>query len=79
MLQESGEQAGQGRVQVEDVVLGEAKSGLTPIAVERLNARLRFFPLLTGRIEIAEVTLLRDLLKGTPADVKKWTKPSSGN
>jgi amidohydrolase len=27
----------------------------------------------------AEVTILRDLLKGTPADVKKFTKPSSGN
>jgi len=27
----------------------------------------------------AEVTLLRDLLKGTPADVKKFTKPSAGN
>jgi amidohydrolase len=27
----------------------------------------------------AEVVLLRDLLKGTSADVKKWTKPSSGN
>ncbi len=27
----------------------------------------------------AEVTLLRDLLKGTPADVKKFTKQSAGN
>src|SRR5438270_2628702 len=27
----------------------------------------------------AEVTLLRDLLKGTPADVKKFTKQSTGN
>src|SRR5215471_17893357 len=27
----------------------------------------------------AEVTLLRDLLKGTPADVKKFTKQQSGN
>jgi amidohydrolase len=27
----------------------------------------------------AEVTILRDLLKGTPADVKKFTKPASGN
>jgi AsmA protein len=48
-----------GRVQVEDVVLGDTRSGLTPIAVERLNARLRFFPLLTGKIEIAEVALIR--------------------
>jgi hippurate hydrolase len=27
----------------------------------------------------AEVTILRDLLKGTPADVKKFTKPATGN
>ena len=27
----------------------------------------------------AEVVILRDLLKGTPADVKKWTKPAAGN
>jgi amidohydrolase len=27
----------------------------------------------------AEVTILRDLLKGTPADVKKFTKPAAGN
>jgi len=27
----------------------------------------------------AEVTILRDLLKGTPADVKKFTQPASGN
>jgi hippurate hydrolase len=27
----------------------------------------------------AEVTLLRDLLKGTSADVKKWTQQQAGN
>jgi hypothetical protein len=27
----------------------------------------------------AEVTILRDLLQGTPADVKKFTQPASGN
>jgi hypothetical protein len=27
----------------------------------------------------AEVTILRDLLKGTPADVKRFTKPAAGN
>ena len=27
----------------------------------------------------AEVTILRDLLKGTPADVKKFTTPAAGN
>ena len=27
----------------------------------------------------AEVTILRDLLKGTPADVKKFTQQQTGN
>jgi hypothetical protein len=27
----------------------------------------------------AEVTILRDLLKGTSADVKKFTQPTAGN
>ncbi|MGH6658823.1 MAG: AsmA family protein, partial [Sphingomicrobium sp.] len=64
-----------GAVNVEDVVLGDARSGLSPIAVERLNARLRFFPLLTGRIEIAEVALLRPTIEVTlePGGKSNWS------
>jgi AsmA protein len=63
-----------GRVTVEDVVLGDAR-GLNPIAVERLNARLRFFPLLRGRIEIAEVALLRPTIEVTlePGGRSNWS------
>jgi AsmA protein len=46
-----------GSVSFGDVVLGDAtKPALT---AERLTARLRFFPLLIGRVEIADVSLER--------------------
>jgi AsmA protein len=46
-----------GSVSFDDVVLGDAdKPALT---AERLIARLRFFPLLIGRVEIADVSLVR--------------------
>jgi len=46
-----------GGVSFDDVVLGEDnKPALT---AERLTAQLRFFPLLTGRVEIADVSLTR--------------------
>ena len=46
-----------GRVSFDDVVLGDAdKPALT---AERLTAHLRFFPLLIGRVEIADVSLER--------------------
>ena len=46
-----------GRVSFADVMLGDAdKPALT---AERLTARLRFFPLLIGRVEIADVSLER--------------------
>ena len=46
-----------GRVTFADVVLGDkARPALT---AERLTARLRFFPLLLGRVEIADISLER--------------------
>jgi AsmA protein len=46
-----------GSVSFGDVVLGDAN---TPaLTAERLTARLRFFPLLVGRVEIADVSLER--------------------
>ena len=47
----------QGRVSFEDVILGDA--GQPALTAERLTARLRFFPLLTGHVEIADVSLER--------------------
>jgi len=46
-----------GSVSFADVVLGDAKE--PALTAERLTARLRFFPLLIGRVEIADVALER--------------------
>ena len=49
-----------GRVSFVDVVLGDGKQ--PPLMAERLTARLRFFPLLIGRVEIADVSLERPVI-----------------
>jgi AsmA protein len=46
-----------GSVSFEDVMLGSAKR--PALTAERLTARLRFFPLLIGRVEIADVSMER--------------------
>ena len=46
-----------GSVSFADVVLGDAQQ--PALTAERLTARLRFFPLLIGRVEIADVSLER--------------------
>jgi AsmA protein len=46
-----------GSVSFADVVLGDANS--PALTAEKLTARLRFFPLLIGRVEIADVALVR--------------------
>jgi AsmA protein len=46
-----------GSVSFADVVLGDPKQ--PALSAERLTARLRFFPLLIGRVEIADVSLER--------------------
>src|SRR6266446_8153616 len=48
-----------GRVSLEDVALGDNRTGATALTAEHVLARLRFFPLLIGRIEIADVSLVR--------------------
>ena len=44
-----------GRVSLEDVTLGDNRTGATALTAEHVLARLRFFPLLIGRIEIADI------------------------
>ena len=46
-----------GSVTFADVILGDAKQ--PALTAERLTARLRFFPLLIGRVQIADVSLDR--------------------
>ena len=48
-----------GTVTFHNVVLGEDHHGDPGLVVDELTARLRYFPLLAGRIEIAGVTLVR--------------------
>jgi AsmA protein len=45
-----------GKVSFADVTLGDA-GGTPPLAADRLTTKLRFFPLLTGKIEVADVAL----------------------
>ena len=49
-----------GSISFADVVLGDAKR--PALTAERLTARLRFFPLLIGRVEIADVSLERPVI-----------------
>ena len=48
-----------GKVTFEDVSLGDNRTGAAALTAEQVVARLRFFPFLTGRIEIADVSLVR--------------------
>jgi AsmA protein len=48
-----------GTVSFDDVSLGDSRTGAPALTAERVVARLRFFPFLTGRIEISDVSLVR--------------------
>jgi AsmA protein len=47
-----------GTASFEDVSLGDNRTGAPALTAERVVARLRFFPLLAGRIEIADISLV---------------------
>jgi AsmA protein len=48
-----------------DVSLGETGGGQPAVAAKKLTARLRYFPLLAGRIEIADLRLVRPIINVT--------------
>ena len=48
-----------------NVLLGDDRSGEPAVTADELTARLRYFPLLAGRIEIADVTLVRPVINVT--------------
>ena len=48
-----------GAVSFDDVMLGDNRTGAPALTAEHVIARLRFFPFLAGRIEIADVSLVR--------------------
>jgi AsmA protein len=52
-------------VRFHDVLLGDDKTGTPAVVAEEMTAHLRYFPLLAGRIEIADVTLVRPIITVT--------------
>ncbi len=75
-----------GRVSFDDVTLGDNRTGAPALTAERVVARLRFFPILIGRIEIADVSLVRPTIaivskliaaRTGPVISKPWRATSS--
>jgi AsmA protein len=54
-----------GAVTFHKVMLGDNRSTQPAVTADELTARLRYFPLLAGRIEIADVTLTRPVINVT--------------
>jgi AsmA protein len=52
-----------GSVRFRNVVLANQPGGEPAVSADELIARLRYFPLLAGRIQIADVTLVRPTIK----------------
>ena len=64
-----------GTVRFHDVLLGDDRTGEPAVVAEELTARLRYFPLLAGRVEIADVTLVRPTITVTflPGGQSNWS------
>lgn len=64
-----------GSVTFSNVVLGNTDAPEPPLVAEQLTARLRFFPLLAGRIEVADVTLVNPVITLTVggSDPSNWS------
>jgi AsmA protein len=58
-----------------NVLLGDDRTGEPAVVADELTARLRYFPLLAGRIEIADVTLVRPIIAITfmPGGQSNWS------
>jgi AsmA protein len=52
-----------GSVRFHNVLLGNERAGEPAVTADELIARLRYFPLLAGRIQIADVTLVHPTIK----------------
>jgi AsmA protein len=64
-----------GTVTFRKVVLGDDPNGAPGVIADELTAHLRYFPLLAGRIEIADVTLVRPTITVTflPGGQSNWS------
>ena len=54
-----------GIVHFHDVLLGDNRTGRPAVVADEMTAHLRYFPLLAGRVEIADVTLVRPTITVT--------------
>lgn len=64
-----------GSVRFRNVILGDDRTGEPAVSADELTARLRYFPLLAGRIEIADVTLVHPTINVTfaPDGQSNWS------
>jgi AsmA protein len=64
-----------GTVSFQNVLLGNDPNGEPAVVADELIAHLRYFPLLAGRIEIADVTLVRPTISVTflPGGQSNWS------
>jgi AsmA protein len=64
-----------GTVSLRNVLLGDDRTGEPAVVADEVTARLRYFPLLAGRIEIADVTLVRPTINVTfqPGGQSNWS------
>jgi AsmA protein len=64
-----------GAVSFRDVLLDDGRTREPAVTADELTARLRYFPLLAGRIEIADVTLVRPTITVTlsPDGQSNWS------
>jgi AsmA protein len=64
-----------GSVSFDDVVVGDDRAGHKALTADRLTARLRFFPLLIGQIQVSDVTLVRPTVSVMiePGGHSNWT------
>jgi len=64
-----------GTVSFDDVTVGEDQAGNKALTADRLTARLRFFPLLIGQIQVSDLTLVRPTVSVLlePGGKSNWT------
>ena len=64
-----------GTVSFHDVLLGDNGGGEPAVVADELTAHLRYFPLLAGRIEIADVTLVKPTITVAfvPSGQSNWS------
>jgi AsmA protein len=64
-----------GTVTFRNVLLGDDRTGEPAVVADELSARLRFFPLLAGRLEVSDVKLVRPTITVTfaPGGRSNWS------